>query len=377
MEIELHEVTVRQIFDGYENHGENEGGVFGYGGKLDIRPPYQRNFIYNDTQRDDVVRTVKKNFPLNIMYWILHDDGTFEVMDGQQRTISICDYVNGNFSVDGHYFHSLSKKLQQTILDYKLMIYFCYGDDDEKLAWFQVVNLAGEELNDQEIRNAVYAGKFVSEARSFFSQSNCAAYRLAKDYVTGEPIRQDFLETALKWIADAQNCSIEDYMSAHKFGDAEELEKYFRAVIKWIKKLFPTKFSEMKGLDWGFFFNRYGKKEIFEVSDRNGGKLQLSVKDLDAHVKNLRDDYDVTSKSGIYKYILTGEEKYLSIRTFDKRTKDRVYSQQGGKCAICGEHFEIEQMEADHIVPWSKGGPTIIENCQVLCRDCNLKKSDK
>lgn len=375
MEIELHEVTVRQIFDGYENHGEN--GVFGYGGKLDIRPPYQRNFIYKDKQRDEVVRTVKKNFPLNIMYWILHDDGTFEVMDGQQRTISICDYVNGDFSVDGHYFHSLSKNFQQAILDYKLMVYFCYGDDDEKLAWFKVVNIAGEKLLDQEIRNATYAEKFVNEARSYFSQRNCAAYRLAKNYVNGDPIRQDFLETALKWIADAQNCSIEDYMSAHKFGDAEELKKYFRDVIAWVKKLFPTKFSEMKGLDWGIFFNRYGKKEIFEVSDRNGGKLQLSVKDLDAHVKNLRDDYDVTSKSGIYKYILTGEEKFLSIRTFDKRTKDLVYKKQGGKCAICGEHFEREQMEADHIVPWSKGGPTIIENCQVLCRDCNLKKSDR
>lgn len=375
MEIELHEVTVGQIYDGYENHGEN--GVFGYGGKLDIRPPYQRNFIYDGSQRDEVVRTVKKNFPLNIMYWVVRDDGTFEVMDGQQRTISICDYVNGDFSVDGHYFHSLSAKLQQTILDYKLMVYFCYGDDDEKLAWFKVVNIAGEELNDQEILNATYAEKFVSEARSYFSQRNCAAYRLAKDYIVGDPINQDFLETALKWICNAQGCSIEQYMSAHKFGDAEELKKYFRDVIAWVKKLFPTTYPQMKGFNWGEHFNLYGKKEIFEVSDKNGDTIRLSVEDLDAYVKKLRKDYDVTSKSGIYKYVLTGEEKHLSIRLFDDRTKERVYQKQGGKCAICGKHFELEDMEADHIKPWSKGGPTIIENCQMLCKECNLKKSAK
>lgn len=363
MEIELHEVTVRQIFDGYENHGEN--GVFGYGGKLDIRPPYQRNFIYNDTQRDEVVRTVKKNFPLNIMYWILHDDGTFEVMDGQQRTISICDYVNGDFSVDGHYFHSLSKNFQQAILDYKLMVYFCYGDDDEKLAWFKVVNIAGEKLLDQEIRNATYAEKFVNEARSYFSQSNCAAYRLAKNYVSGDPIRQDFLETALKWIADAQNCSIEDYMSAHKFGDAEELKKYFRDVIKWVKKVFPNlRVKLMKGLKWGIFYNAH-KDDA------------LNATELEQKISRLIKDKEVTNKRGIYEYLLTGDESKLSLRQFDDDIKQEVYEQQRGICAKCGKHFEEAQMEADHIKPWSQGGKTVIENCQLLCKNCNRKKSDK
>ena len=359
MEIELHEVTVGAVFDGYINHGEE--GVHGLGGKLDIRPQYQRNFIYNELQRAEVIRTVKKNFPLNLMYWVIRDDGTFEVMDGQQRTISICDYISGAFAVDGNFFQSLSKKLQDRILNYKLTIYFCRGDDDEKFAWFKVVNIAGERLYDQEIRNAAYAGRFVNDAREYFSRRNCAASRLSKEYLRGDPIRQEVLETALKWICDLKNCSVEEYMSAHKFGDAAELKKYFGCIFAWVKRLFPTYYKDMKGLDWGKYFNRYGGKKF-------------DVEEITRRVEELRDDYEVQSMNGIYKYLLTGEEKHLSLRTFDGRTKELVYRQQDGKCAHCGRHFELADMEGDHITPWSEGGKTIIENCQMLCKACNRQK---
>ena len=362
MEIELHEVTVGEVVEGYINHGEE--GVCGLGGKLDIRPQYQRNFIYDDAQRDEVVRTVKKNFPLNVMYWIIRDDGTFEVMDGQQRTISICDYVKGSFAVDGNFFQSLSKKFKDTILNYKLTIYFCRGDEDDKLAWFKVVNIAGERLYEQELRNAIYAGKFVNAAREYFSRRNCAAYRLSRDYLRGDPIRQEILETALKWICDLKNCSPEEYMSAHKFGDAEELKKYFRCVFAWVKRLFPTYYSDMRGLEWGKLFNRYGGRKF-------------DVEEISRRVEELRDDDEVQSMSGIYKYLLTGEEKHLNLRTFDKRIKEIAYRRQGGRCAHCGKHFEQKQMEGDHITPWSLGGKTIEENCQMLCKACNRQKGNR
>ena len=362
MEIELHEVTVREVVAGYENHGEN--GVRGLDGKLDIRPQYQRNFIYNNAQRDEVVKTVKKNFPLNVMYWIIRDDGTFEVMDGQQRTISICDYVKGGFSVEGNYFHSLSDKQQSAILDYKLTVYFCRGDDDDKIAWFKVVNIAGERLYDQELRNAVYAGQFVNDAREFFSQRTCAASRIGKDYLRGEPIRQDYLETALEWLSEREGCSINDYMSKHKHDDATELKEYFRDVIAWVKRLFPKYYADMKGLDWGKYFNRYGRQDF-------------DVEKLTRRVEELRDDEEVQSMSGIYKYLLTGEEKYLNLRAFDKRTKELIYRQQGGKCAICGKHFELNQMEGDHKNPWSEGGKTEPNNCQMLCKACNRSKGNR
>ena len=363
MNIELHEVTVGEICDGYQNDGEN--GVRGLGGKLDVRPPYQRNFVYDDTQRNEVVRTVKKNFPLNVMYWVIRDDETFEVMDGQQRTISICDYVHGNFSVGGNYFHSLSEKVRRTILDYKLTVYFCRGDEDEKLDWFKVVNIAGERLFDQEIRNAVYAGRFVNEARSYFSQRTCAAYRLEKDYVRGEPIRQDYLETALKWICNAQGCSIEDYMSAHKFDDAAELKKYFRDVFAWVQETFTTSRPKlMKGLPWGLFYNAHKDDD-------------LNAAELEQKISRLIKDREVTDKRGIYEYLLTGDESCLSLRQFDDDIKAEVYERQRGVCKLCGKHFAFEQMEADHINPWSAGGRTVIDNCQLLCKQCNRRKSSK
>ena len=97
MKIEFKEITVRELTNGYENNEED--GVLGFDGKLDIRPPYQREFIYKDAQRDAVIDTITKDYPLNVMYWAVREDGSYEIIDGQQRTISICQYVEGDFSV--------------------------------------------------------------------------------------------------------------------------------------------------------------------------------------------------------------------------------------------------------------------------------------
>ena len=363
MEITQTEVTVAEVFKNYVNNGEN--GVEGYGGNLNIRPKYQRNFVYNDEQQAEVIRTVMQNFPLNIMYWIDNGGGKFEVLDGQQRTISICDYIKGTFGVDNIYFHSLDATAKQNILNYKLTIYTCKSDSyEEKIKWFRVVNISGERLFEQELRNAVFASSFVDAARAYFSQNNCAAYRIGKNYLNGTPIRQDYFETVLKWSAEKNNCNIEELMSLSQRDDpnAENLIKYFRAVMDWIQKIFPKYHKEMKGLEWGIFYNEYADK-VFDVPK------------ITAKIEELMADEDVTSKRGIYKYILTGEEKYLSIRTFDDRIKKFVYKQQGGKCAICKKIFPIELMHADHIKAWSKGGKTVIENCQMLCKKCNIKKS--
>src|SRR5258708_4227040 len=122
MNIDLKEITIKTLTDGYEN--SDEAGVFAYDGDLDIRPPYQREFIYKDKQRDAVIDTVSKNFPLNVMYWAVREGGHFEVIDGQQRTLSICQYVNGDFSMKGLFgsdyslaFHNLQDDQQKAILD--------------------------------------------------------------------------------------------------------------------------------------------------------------------------------------------------------------------------------------------------------------------
>src|SRR5437762_7087233 len=192
MKIELQEIPVRKLTDGFADNAEQ--GVIAYGGKLDIRPPYQREFIYKDKQRDAVIDTVRKHYPLNVMYWAVREDGHFEVIDGQQRTLSVCQYVNGDFSIEGLAFHNLQDDQQQQILDYKLMIYFCSGTDSERLEWFKTINIAGEELTEQELRNAVYAGPWTADAKRYFSKTNCAAFGLASKYLKGIAIRQDYLE---------------------------------------------------------------------------------------------------------------------------------------------------------------------------------------
>src|SRR5688572_21971440 len=220
---ELLRITVRELADGYEDNAE--GGVVGYGGKLDIRPPYQREFIYKDKQRNAVIESVRRDFPLNVMYWAVRDDGTYEVIDGQQRTLSICQYVNGDYSIDGMYFHSLQDDQRDQILNYECMVYFCTGTPSEKLDWFSTINIAGEEHSDQELRNAVYAGPWTADAKRYFSKTGCPAYGLAGEYLKGAPIRQEFLETAIEWRSEGR---IEEYMSKHQHDkNATPLWQYF------------------------------------------------------------------------------------------------------------------------------------------------------
>lgn len=360
MLIELKEITVGELAEGYKDNAEQ--GVFGFGGKLDIRPPYQREFIYKDKQRDAVIDTVTKEFPLNVMYWSVREDGNYEVIDGQQRTISLCQYVAGEFSFMMRYFHNLEKDEKAQILDYRLMVYLCSGTDSERLDWFRTINIAGEKLTDQELKNAVYAGPWLSDAKRHFSKPGCPAQAIGGDYVKGSPIRQELLEKALEWISKG---NIEIYMANHQHDpNAIALWRFFQDVISWLKLTFVVYRREMKGVEWGPLYWLY-KDQMFDT-----GKIE-------GEIKRLIDDDEVQSVSGIYPYILTGNEKHLNLRQFDIKIKRKVFEKQGGLCPICGNRFEFDQMEGDHIVAWHEGGKTIEANCQMLCKADNRTKSGK
>jgi hypothetical protein len=360
MKIELKEITIREVANGYKNHDEE--GVVGYGGKLNIRPKYQREFVYKDKQRDDVIVTVRNNFPLNVMYWVKNADDTYEVLDGQQRTISICEYVASSFSLNAPYIHNLTNVEKDQILDYKLMVYFCEGNDKEKLDWFKTINIAGEKLYDQELRNAIYTGTWLTDAKKHFSKSNCPAYNMGNDYLTGSTLRQDYLETAIRWLS---NDNIEQYMAVNQHKpNANELWLYFQSVINWIKAVFPKYRREMKGVAFGTLYNQYKGHEF-------DSKL------LETEITQLMQDEDVAKKSGIYPYIVTRNEKHLSLRTFTDKQKRESYERQQGICVKCNEHYELHEMEADHMTPWHLGGRTNTENCQMLCKQDNRTKSGK
>ena len=366
MKIERKQITIADLIDGYTDSGVS--GVTAYGGRLDVRPAYQREYIYGEKERDEVIRSVSKGFPLNVMYWSKVGD-RYELMDGQQRTISICRYAAENeqtFSVDMRYWHNLQDDERGSFLAYPLDIYVCDGTPSEVLAWFKVINIAGLRLTEQELRNTSYTGPWLADAKIHFSKPNCAAYNMAHDYVKGSPIRQELLEKALEWIIDLDGLEhIEDYMAIHQDDDnSSHLWVYFQKVIQWTQMIFPTYRSEMKSVQWGLLYNQH--------KDRT----DLDPEKLEAEVSRLMIDDDVTKKAGIYEYLLTRDEKFLNIRTFDKRDSRAAYELQKGVCPYCGQHFEFDEMHADHITPWSKGGRTVPENCQMLCRDCNLKKSN-
>ena len=366
MKIEHKLFTIGEIANGYSDNQEE--GVVALGGRLNVRPPYQREFVYKDVQRNAVITTIKKNFPLNVMYWAKNDDGSFEILDGQQRTISFCQYINSVFSYNSMYFHNLTKEEQDAILNYTVDIYICEGSDRERLDWFETINIAGEKLTRQELLNINYTGAWLSDAKRKFSKTNCVAYKLASKYVKGSPIRQEYLETALSWISGG---NIADYMSEHQHdANANELWLYFLNVIEWVKATFIEKHyrKEMLGINWGELYARY-KDTKYDVNE------------LDAEISRLMENDEVTEKKGIYEYVLSGNDenvaKKLSKRSFDNSLKRIAYERQNGICPHCGKHYDISEMEGDHIVPWWRGGRTTLDNLQMLCKKCNSGKGGK
>ena len=373
MTIEQIEVKVGDIVRGYVNNDEQ--GVRGYDGMLDIRPPYQREFIYNEREQQAVITTVLRGYPLNVMYWVRRSEDAecpYEVMDGQQRTLSLCEYVAGKFSYDFKNFFNQPEDIQRRILDYRLTVYVCEGEPSEKLEWFKTINIAGKPLNEQEIQNAVYAGPFVSDAKRHFSKSNCGAYRLGKDLVNGTPIRQDFLKKALEWMADHETRqghrqTAVGYMADHQHDpNANNLWSYFQTVLNWAVTNFDMKkFKKiMKGLDWAALYDKYGTETLDTAA-------------LGQRISTLMRDSEIQRPVGIIPYVLTGDEHHLDLRAFPEDIKLAVWERQQHICPHCGREYDLEFMEGDHITPWRDGGRTVVENCQMLCRECNRRKGAK
>lgn len=371
-------ITIAQLAKNYKDDGD--GGVFGYDGRLTIRPSFQREFVYKDKQRNAVIETVLAGYPLNVMYWSKTGDDTYEVLDGQQRTISISQYLNKDFAIkingNDKFYQNLTDTERERIENYELTIYICEGTEEEKLEWFRVINIAGETLTPQELLNATYTGAWLADAKNYFSKRNCVAAAMGDGYIKGNPIRQDYLEKVLSWIANRDGLgSGQIYMAAHQHdADANDLWLYYQSVINWAKMMFPVK---RKGItdsqDWGLLYNEYHNK-------------QYNTNTLETDIQRLIMDDDVTKNSGIIHYVLSNrtkhDEKYLSIRAFTEAQKRRVYEKQNHKCPCCMKNgvdteYAFEDMQGDHIIPWSQGGRTTDDNLQMLCQKCNNDKSNQ
>ena len=371
MKISLEHILVKDLVNGFNDNGEN--GVYGFGGQLNIRPKYQREFIYDIPQQQAVIDTILKGYPLNVMYWVKNSNGTFELLDGQQRTMSICNFYACKTSIllneRTYNFDTFTKykDLYEKFMNYQLTIYICEGEDTERLEWFRTINISGEKLTEQELLNATYCGSFVENAKFFFSREKGRINGLNKKFclMNGKINRQDFLEIGLEWIAFGKKCNISEYMAQHQNDEnADELYNYVENIFLWVASIFPKYRKEMKGLNWGVLYDTYKS-------------IHYDVDEMEKEVNRLMSDDDVTNKKGIFEYLLSNKsadkERLLSIRAFTDTQKRTAYEKQKGICPICGEEYAIEDMQGDHILEWSKGGKTTMDNLQMVCKSCHKK----
>ena len=394
MKTELKIYTVEEICDGFE-YNELEGkGLYGLSGQLTIQPEYQRNYIYADGKRDvAVIDSVLKGYPLGLIYFNKVDGGRLEVLDGQQRITSLGRFLKNKFAVKinglEQIFDGLNEGMQRMILDTKLLVYICEGEgeraEDEIKEWFETINIVGIPLNEQEKLNSIFSGEFVTLCKAEFSNSQNSQIQRWKSYVKGPANRQQFLATAMQWVSrnmDAKD-KVSAYMSAHRRDDnINEIKTYFNTVLDWVDSKFDDVYNEMQGLNWGELYERFHH-------------LPLNHTELSAKVSELMHDDYVTNRKGIFEYVLGGcqDTKLLNVRLFDKPTMRKVYQQQTDKaktegvsncpyCAIGHDQnahriWKLEEMDADHVTAWSKGGSTDIENCQMLCKTHNRAKGNR
>jgi 5-methylcytosine-specific restriction endonuclease McrA len=380
------DITVKDICKGF-TYNELEGkGLFGLSGTLTIQPEYQRNYIYADGKRDvAVIKSILKGYPLGLIYFNKVSADKFEVLDGQQRITSLGRYVTGKFAVKDdnemeQNFSGLAKDKQEQILNAKLLIYECEGEESEIKQWFKTINIAGVPLNQQEINNAIFSGPFVTLGKEEFSNSQNANIQKWSAYISGSANRQDFLECAFDWVSKGK---IDYYMSLHRHDkNITELKTYFNTVIDWVSNIFIDVESEMRGLEWGRLYEEHHKKPY-------------NPQKVSEEVKQLYGDPYVKYRKGIFEYILGGstDTKLLDVRVFDEATKKSVYAKQTkeaeGKaisnCPLCaignnankGKIWKLVDMDADHVEAWSKGGATATKNCEMLCKTHNRAKGNR
>jgi len=379
-------ITVKDICEGFV-YNELEGkSLFGLSGKLTIQPEYQRNYIYADGKKDvAVVNSILKKYPIGLIYFVKVADNKFEVLDGQQRITSIGRYVAGKFAIKDEngmeqYFSGIASDKQKIIMETPLLIYECEGTETEIKEWFKTINIAGVPLNNQELLNAVHSGTFVTLCKEEFSNSRNSNIQKWSIYISGSVNRQEFLECALNWVSKS---NIGDYMGKHRNDKSiNEIKAYFNSVIDWISAVFKDVENEMKGLDWGRFYEEYHNNAY----DPNAISKKLRKLYADPYVKNRR---------GIFEYLLGGstDTKLLDVRVFDEATKNSVYAKQTeaaekkgiSNCPLCAighdsnktKIWKLPEMDADHVNAWSKGGATDIRNCQMLCKTHNRVKGNK
>ena len=391
MEIKKTAIKIKDLCEGYVNETETdvEQGVYAYGGKLCVRPAFQRSFVYDTKQANAVIDTALKGFPLNIMYWVDNGDGTYDCLDGQQRTISLCNFVDGSSSFKASWFkdnaktyvHTLKRidpDLYEKFMDYELEVYICKGTKAEQMEWFRTINIAGEELTSQELRNVNYVSPWLTDAKKYFSKADsnlnkkCPAQRVGGKYTDKNANRQEILEQVISWRAGSKDEeAICQYMEDHiNDADASDLWNYFNDVINWVKSIFVGDAKDyekdvMKKVEWGFLYNQYKETNF----------IPEEIDDLYHELLRLKGEEKIkATPASIIKYCITKDRNLIELRAFTEPQRLALFKRQDGICPDCGKPFDIKKMQAHHVQAWADGGTTELDNGVMLCEKCHKKR---
>ena len=427
MKAETRKISIRELTDGtysvnedgtlvdYESAGNAEDfGALAMNGTLVVRPSYQRNFVWSLRQQQKLIESILKGWMINPLVFAKVGDH-YECVDGQQRTLSLCNYrYNLIDYLDNAPFANHSKKHQDAFLDYELDVRIVeYDNDVEKIEHFTAINQPITVLTRQELRNATYNGTFVESLKDWFGRRTCKMKRngFADKYIKLTDVRngvtydkvdrQELTEIAILWTLvltdddlygrlmmsgnkdhsldvdkdEIYDTLIRNYMRAHKDDfNANEVVNNFMNIITWIDNTFGSfTNNQMRNVkNWAYLYRTYKNVKFDTV--RMSSQLRSLMSDPEIHHKHSIPEFLLITNSNPN---LSNEEidgyahKMLSLQSFPEDMRRNAYYNQSGKCADCGEPLAIEYLEPHHIVAWSLGGKTIPENLVMLCPHCH------
>lgn len=391
--------SIAELCEGYVNNAMGEeGGVTSMNGKLNIRPRYQRLYIRENDNvwRENLINSIICGFPINRLYFGAFAEGSelrYEVLDGQQRLMTICEFLKGNFPVmvnnEPIYGNNLPEDIARIIRKYEVDVTICTGDEDARIKWFKRINQPNSILTEQELRNATYRGEWLDYLKKFFCATSANSRKQVTDkedkYYAGRYSRNravercDILETALDWISyyelpDMRDGDkgerIERYMHIHQNDEPNDnVINHYKKVIDWINDTFLNfsekvdinKIQSLAGVEWGRLYTLYGNvartdEETRYISDRVREMLVVQT--------------SFGKPAGLYEWVVRGEREgdrgMITPRDFSEENKKKQYALQGGICPISGEKLALCDMEAHHIIPWRNCGTNDIENLALL-----------
>ncbi|GMO34906.1 MAG: hypothetical protein Ta2B_15240 [Termitinemataceae bacterium] len=342
-------------------------------GKIKSDIDLQREIVYSEEKQILVIDSIVNDIPLPAFYFWKNESDVLEVLDGKQRIEAITQFVHNNLEYEEKLWKQSSPQIQTKINETELSVIISSGDVELKRKIFYRINTLGVPLSDFEVLNGLYSGEYLRGITSFVKQDK-ETIRVFGSNSRGK-VQYDLLKLIVRFFEP--DCGVSDYVEKQQNKTFVDDQKKIKPFINFVREI----------------FNDYANKDIlFYLARRylKNKSIWINKKDEINNVVKLyiKSDYYKLTKNKTQDY-----EKII-LATIDGQTVDtkRAFSQEDKEellqasqkndeglfqCNGCQQHYDKSLLEVDHIVPWSLGGRTDLTNAQLLCRNCNRRKSNK